>query len=125
MKIKVIILLVQFICANKIIKQSDFCFGKECTGEYNYTCTEGFCSKDRLSCQELKLWSIISSHIRNERADRALDLFLRLIQDCPSWNPKYVCLNSAICYSDVQIPHRLMNTVRIVIRKPTKCEYKG
>ena len=122
MKKFIFFLLIQLVI-NKKIQLSEYCYSDEaCTGIHHYQCSEILCSKDKLSCQGFKLWEI--SQIKSAKADRALEKFTQLIHECPPWNPKDVCLNSAVCYRDVRIPYRLMNSGKIVIRKPTKCECK-
>lgn len=119
-------LLIQLVASMKI-KPIDYCYhSKTCSNEFSYSCSAGLCSRTKLSCQGFKLWAIISYKIKKESADRALEEFFHLIQDCPAWSPSSVCLNDAVCYHDVNIPYRFKLSGKTPpIRKQNKCKCTG
>jgi hypothetical protein len=110
---KVIFLFYLFSFIQCSIKVSDFCNkikinGKEvdCKNNYSSSCGEYLCAKDRYSCQSIKLHNALKAIQRNEREyillENQLDLFLKLIKNCPKpfeskWKPNDVCLNDKDC----------------------------
>lgn len=125
MKKLILFLLIQLAASNNL-NRSDYCYDQGvCTGEYHYSCIESLCSKDMYKCQAFKFLTLVVGYIKNEKANRALDMFASLISECPVWDPKYVCLNDAICYHDVMIPFRLAITSKMIIRKRIKCKCTG
>lgn len=124
MKIIFFFLLIQIVRSSEIVSPANHCYAKEkCRGEYFFSCTDSICSKDKSNCKSLRLWySIIYKH---PTVEKSLIKFLSLINECPKWDPKSVCLNNAVCYYHLQIPFRLTNSANIVVRKKTKCECKG
>lgn len=124
-KIIYFLLMIQLVFGNRI-HYSDYCYGRKAsTSEYNFYCLSGLYSKDESSCQGLKIWTIINSQIRSVKANRTLERFLQLIDECPEWSPKDVCLNKSICYRDFKIPFRLLNGGKKQTVQQTKCKCAG
>ena len=131
---KVIFLFYLFSFIQCSIKVSDFCNkikikGKEveCQQNYSSSCGEYLCAKDRYSCQNIKLYNSIKAIQKNERDyllfENRLDLFLKLIKNCPKpleyeWNPNDVCLNSKNCFNTRL---RIWSSVM----KPIECKCRG
>ena len=120
----VVLFLVLQLVINKRIRPSDYCFGRQaCTGEHQYSCLSGLCSKDTFSCQPLKLWHSIAH--KNTTAEKYFKQYAKLINKCPPWNPNDVCLNDAVCFDDVHIPQRMAMNGKWTVRKQTKCLCSG
>jgi hypothetical protein len=122
MKVIIFFLLIQFVL-NKRIQESNYCFdSKGCSKEYHFKCSGNVCSKNKLSCQSLKLWAIAKNHINTEKANRTFGIFFQMIKMCPKWNPNDVCLNNAVCHQNTLLPHRMWLIGKISIIKETKCK---
>ena len=142
MKLCLLIILVTFNFTHSI-KLNDFCFRKEtceassdckerCYGKFSFKCGHGLCSTNKYNCQSIKLFSIISGHLRNdiqyEEFEKNYQIFLQRIADCPlvdyNWTANDVCLNSKSCYYKPNIPFRLINK-KINLIKYTDCDCIG
>ncbi len=122
MKIIVILLLIQFV-TNKSINFKDYCFDSNgCSKEYHYRCSENLCSKNKLSCQGLKLWRLIIDRFQSENAFRTLEKFFQSIKECPKWNTNDVCLNNAVCTQYSLPSKKLWSTGKVSIKIQSRCK---
>lgn len=125
MKIFILLIVIQF-ASNKRIQPIDYCFDlKGCSKQYHYKCSENLCSKNKLSCQSLKLWGVKVDRFENVNAFKAFEKFFQSIRECPKWNLSDVCLNNGVCFKNILQPHRQWLIGKISIKKKTKCECNG
>ena len=121
----------------KCTKLSDFCFQKivdqKCSGNYGFSCSPGLCTVTRFSCHSIKIWSLILTQYKTEKAYKKAsayyELFIVSIQECPEFVPKVwstndACLNSQKCISNIRLPFRLSSS-KFNLTKLAQCTCNG
>jgi len=122
---------------SKCTKLSEFCFQKgmdqKCSGDYGYSCGPGLCTLNRLSCQSIKIWSLLINQYKTEKEHtKALnyyEYFVVNIQECPVSVTKVMvnndtCLNSEKCKKIIRIPFRLTSS-KYNITRMVECKCIG
>ena len=126
------IFLIQNIKSHSI-KPTDFCLHTEpCqSGHYSLQCALNLCSKDKLSCQSLKLWNLINSNSKNENSKQSIQKFTNSISECPlhhqyKWTKSEVCAfkNKLCSSSGSNFPFK--SSDRLILQMKTiKCKCAG
>jgi hypothetical protein len=79
MKTLIFFILIQFVI-NKRIHPSDYCIDSNgCSREYHYKCWNNLCSKARLGCQGLKLWTFFKNSLEIKNFDIEHGIYFRSV----------------------------------------------
>lgn len=95
--------------SDQLMIKKKSCPKPKCHGSLKFKCGTQLCTKDRLSCQKLLMWSILIGQMRDPQSIETqmtnFQIFSTRIENCPfyEWKPSDVCVNLSKCAYKPQI----------------------